>query len=46
MPVGTDLHAALGAAVLCRSHLVVVVIVPRGLQPNAVVMKPVVAVIT
>ena len=40
------LYATLGAAVLFWSHLIIILIVTRRLQPNAVIVKPVIAVVT
>lgn len=42
----TNLYAALGTAVFGWGHLVIILIVPRRLEANAVIVKPVIAVVT
>lgn len=42
----TNLYAAFGAAVLGWGHLIIILIVPRRLEANAVIVKPVIAVVT
>lgn len=41
-----NLYAALGTAVLGWGHLVVILIVPRRLEANAVIVEPVIAMVT
>ena len=47
---GTVLHAylyaTLGAAVLLWSHIIIILIVSRRLQTNAVIVEPIIAVVT
>jgi len=42
----TNLYAALGTAVLGWGHLVIILIVPRGLETDAVIVEPVITVVT
>ncbi len=42
----TNLYAALGTAVLGWGHLVIILIVPRRLEANAVIVEPVITVVT
>ncbi len=42
----TNLYAALGTAVLGWGHLVIILIVPRRLEANAVIVEPVIAMVT
>lgn len=41
-----NLYAALGTPVFSWGHLVIILIVPRRLEANAVIVKPVIAVVT
>jgi hypothetical protein len=42
----TNLYAALGTAVFGWGHLVIILIVPRGLETDAVIVEPVITVVT